>query len=669
MTQGAPTAVGQTRTTGRVAAGDHTCLLYDDPAEQAPVLAPFIREALESGERVIYVADDLTIEEVAGSLVSCGIDVQPERDRGALLLWDRHDWRTPGAVDIPGKCAQVQEIVTNALAEGFRGVAFAIEMTWTLGPDIEADPLGTCEATLDSLFSSDLPIRMVCQYSRARLAPSLIRAALMTHPVAILDGHLSTNPYYVEPRQWIDGPAPTETVPADHRADWMLARIRSARLLAEERDERLRAEAALAAADVTRGEIAAEAELFATLHRVGQIVLSELDEQVAIQAVTDLVVPAVGAQFGAFFQKAPSDETDEPYLLQSLASGADHTSFDATRAAHAAELFDATFRDNSTIRITDIGSDPRFAEDRIHPALDGSPAPRSYLAVPVIGRSGEVHGGLFFWHEAPGVFSDRDARLVEGVAAQAAIAIENGRLYAEAQAAITAREQFLGVASHELKTPLTVLKGYALLLERKVQRNTLNPADLPAIVGQLVTHSRRLEALVNDLLETSRIQRGRLELRREQADLTAVTREVLERIAQGIDRRETHRFQVEAESPILGWFDPSRIDQVLTNLLGNAIKYSPDGGDIRVVLRTQDGWAELAITDQGIGIPEEAHGSLFQPFFRVYTEGDPFGGTGLGLYISDQIVDAHGGSIGVDSRLGTGSTFVVRLPLQAPPTH
>ena len=145
----------------------------------------------------------------------------------------------------------------------------------------------------------------------------------------------------------------------------------------------------------------------------------------------------------------------------------------------------------------------------------------------------------------------------------------------------------------------------------------------------------------------------------------AITRDVVTRIAQNLDADDTHQFVVVADAPILGWFDPSRLDQVVTHLVGNAVKYSPNGGEVSIALREDDGFAELAITDQGIGIPEEARSNLFEPFYRVHTQSDPFGGSGLGLYISSQIVDAHGGTISVESRVDGGSTFIVRLPIQS----
>ena len=175
----------------------------------------------------------------------------------------------------------------------------------------------------------------------------------------------------------------------------------------------------------------------------------------------------------------------------------------------------------------------------------------------------------------------------------------------------------------------------------------------------------RLEELVADLLDASRIQQGRLELRPEPMDLAALARRVLERFEQAPERGEHHALELDVPEPVVGTWDPARLDQVITNLVSNALKYAPDGGVVRLRVRRGERDAELSVSDQGIGIAPEELAQLFQPFARGALARDSTGGTGLGLYISAQIVERHGGTIAVESEPGQGSTFTVRLP-QAP---
>jgi signal transduction histidine kinase len=229
--------------------GDHLCLLYNDPAEQLPVLLPFIHQGLRAGERCVYVADDLTVQEFSQALGDYGVDVATQIERGALLLWTRAEWRQPGQLESMKKAAQVRNIIEEALSAGFAGIRFGVEMTWTLGPDIEVERLRHWESTINTIFSPHLPARIICQYSSRRLSPEVIQAGLRTHPLAVIGMELCPNPYYEAPPA-DDGVEPVHD--ADARAEWMVSRIRWARAFENERLERLRAEAALKEAEESR---------------------------------------------------------------------------------------------------------------------------------------------------------------------------------------------------------------------------------------------------------------------------------------------------------------------------------------------------------------------------------------------------------------------------------
>ena len=183
-----------------IPAGGHLCLFYDDdPREQLTVLLPFLKQGLDRGERSVYVADDLTVFQVHRALVEHGVDPIAEMARGALLLLTRAEWRQPGELVSEAKAEQVRGMIDSALGAGFTGVRFGVEMTWTLGPTIDAARLRHWEATINDIFTPDVPARIICQYSRWRLTPGALHAGLVTHPQAILGEGLYANPFYAAP--------------------------------------------------------------------------------------------------------------------------------------------------------------------------------------------------------------------------------------------------------------------------------------------------------------------------------------------------------------------------------------------------------------------------------------------------------------------------------------
>ena len=248
--------------------------------------------------------------------------------------------------------------------------------------------------------------------------------------------------------------------------------------------------------------------------------------------------------------------------------------------------------------------------------------------------------------------------LVEDITERRRAEEERAHLYREAQEAVRVRDDFLSIASHELKTPLTPLSLRLATLERRLERGeNLDPSVLRHARHQLT----RLTGLINDLLDASRIEAGRLALHPEATRFDLLVEHTL---ASMDGQRGNHTFDFERPSePISVHGDTYRLEQVLSNLLENALKYSPDGGTIRVRLSLSDDVAVLSVTDPGIGIPEDQQQQLFDRYFRARNASTrSYGGLGLGLYISRDIVERHGGRIWVESESGQGSTFYVALP-------
>ena len=232
---------------------------------------------------------------------------------------------------------------------------------------------------------------------------------------------------------------------------------------------------------------------------------------------------------------------------------------------------------------------------------------------------------------------------------------------AEAEVAVQLREQFLAIASHELKTPLTALIGYAQIFQMRAQRaRDLSERDAQSL-ERILAQADRLHRMINALLDVSRIEQGRLRLEHGMLDLTALARRTVAEI-QAMSSQQ--RFDVQSlDVPLWIAGDALRLEQVLYNLLGNAMKYSPHGGAITLSITAQDNTVRVAVRDEGIGIPARDLPHLFERFYRASNvSADNISGVGIGLYVVQEIVRLHGGTVTVESQEGRGSTFTICLP-------
>lgn len=282
----------------------------------------------------------------------------------------------------------------------------------------------------------------------------------------------------------------------------------------------------------------------------------------------------------------------------------------------------------------------------------------SVMIVPLRVQDRTIGALSFVTAESGRHYTGADLAFAEEVANRAALAVENARLYAEAQRAIATRDEFMSLAAHELKTPVTSLKMYTQVLQRQAVRR--GEADAAERFDKMDRQIDKLTSLINDLLNVARIQGGRLEYLDEAVDLNAVVREAIETIQPTTTR---HRIEVAGEIDRPVWGDGERLGQVVTNLLTNAIKYSPRADRVIVRLGAAGGMAMLSVQDFGIGIAPEQQQRIFEQFYRA---SDPFEktypGLGLGLYLASEIVRRHGGTIAVQSVPGAGATFTVCLP-------
>jgi signal transduction histidine kinase/ActR/RegA family two-component response regulator len=424
-----------------------------------------------------------------------------------------------------------------------------------------------------------------------------------------------------------------------------------------------------------------QTEVVETIHRIGQLLSAELDQQKLVQAVTDAATELTGAEFGSFFYNV-LDSQGASYMLYTL-SGVPREAFSNFPMPRATALFGPTFLGEATIRIDDVKKDPRYGKSAPYHGMPQGHLPvTSYLAVAVISRSGEVIGGLFFGHSKAGVFTRRHERIVEGLAAQTAIAMDNAKLFQDAQqgieerqalllreqqarqeaeAASRAKDEFLGLLSHELRTPLNAILGWTRLLSTG---NLTGEAFTRAI--ETIDRNASLQArLIEDMLDVSRIISGKLRLDAQPVDLTSVIHAAIDTSRPAADAKEI-RIQIVLDfgaGSVLG--DPVRLQQVVWNLLSNAIKFTPKRGRVQVQLERVNSHLEITVSDTGPGIDRDFLPFVFERFRQAdSTSSKKFGGLGLGLAIVRHIVELHGGTVEAANRSDEqGATFAVRLPL------
>ncbi len=292
----------------------------------------------------------------------------------------------------------------------------------------------------------------------------------------------------------------------------------------------------------------------------------------------------------------------------------------------------------------------------------------SLLILPLRSRR-EIIGALIIAANDPDrAMTDEKLPLAELLAERASLAIENGRLYTEQVEArhkledlSRLKDEFLSIASHELRTPVTSIKGYTQLSKMLIKEGDLSTSE--EYLNIALDQIDRMSRLILELLDVSRIETGRLEIRREPIEWASFVRGVVHRHHTAVSDRRFHVSVPDDRKIVTG--DRDRLEQVLGNLLENAVKYSPDGSDVTVTVDDQGDSFVTAVCDSGIGIPDDELAQVFERFHRGrQVSSTNYGGLGLGLYITKQIIERHSGTIWVESKEGQGTTFSFSLPAE-----
>lgn len=417
----------------------------------------------------------------------------------------------------------------------------------------------------------------------------------------------------------------------------------------------------------------ARAQENVAIRELGELMLEELDLGRVVQAVTDTATRLSGAEFGAFFYNSV-DEGGDAYMLYAL-SGVAAENFSKFPHPRPTPMFGPTFRGEGTIRLDDVTTSPSYGKWGPHHGMPAGHLPvRSYLALPVKSDTGEVLGGLFLGHGRPAVFTEHHARIVESIAAQAAVGMsrlqliralerearETDRLYREAQAASEMKDRFLATISHELRTPLTSILGWSEMLAS----GRLAPEMATRAVQTIDRNARAQAQIIEDLLDISRIVSGKLHLDVRAFAVAQPVEAAVEAVRPAALARDVHlAIDIAPDAGSIDG-DPDRLQQVIWNLVANAVKFTDRGGRVEIVVRRVTEHVEIQVRDNGRGVQPEFLPFLFDRFTQVDHSGThEHRGLGLGLSIARQLVQLHGGDITVESRgLGHGATFTVVLP-------
>jgi PAS domain S-box-containing protein len=435
-------------------------------------------------------------------------------------------------------------------------------------------------------------------------------------------------------------------------------------------------------AKMTQQELAEKNKSLEIINRIGKKISAELELNKLVQEVTDATTQLSGAQFGAFFYNV-INKKGESYTLYSI-SGVDRENFSKFPMPRNTEVFAPTFHGEGTVRVDDITKDHRYGKNAPYKGMPAGHLPvRSYLAVPVISRTGEVLGGLFYGHDQVGIFTKQAEEIVEGIAAQTAIAIDNSRLFEKQKNALEslaiAKEQlssinveisskneqlqkinndldsFIYTASHDLKAPISNIEG---LINALIEHKWYEDKEVKGLLDMMGLSVEKFKKTIQELTEISKIQKTVPE-DVEEIGLSEIFEEIKFSINNLISDADA---KIGTDFSKCGSvkFSRKNLRSVLYNILSNAIKYrSPDRrAEVFVKTEIENDFVIISIKDNGLGISDANKGKVFTMFKRFH---DHVEGTGVGLYIVKRIIDNAGGRILIDSGTDKGSTFNIYI--------
>jgi signal transduction histidine kinase/ActR/RegA family two-component response regulator len=627
-----------------IAFGAHTVQLYEDERFLVGSVASFIGAGLRDDEIVVSIATRAHRDGLDEHARAVGLDLAAARARGSYIELDAAELLASITVDGAIAATRFRELVGGVIGEATQGgpvrvFGELVALLWAEGRREDAIRV----EQLWNEVAQRLPFSLLCGYPLHAFEQEADGLALAR--VCAEHSHVVPTEGFMQ----LEG--------EQQRAREIVRLQHEAAALAREREQRRHA------VEAARARVHRELEMLA---EVGRSLSAELDLERLMQALTDAAVQLAGASFGAFFYNA-IDEHGGHYRLYTL-SGAPREAFERLGAPRNTKIFGPTFAATGVVRLDDVTKDPRYGHNPPHRGMPVGHLPVcSYLAVPVVGRGSEVLGGLFLGHPEPGVFTEDAERAVVSLGAQAAIAIDNARLYeaerrarAEAEAGSRAKDEFLAMLGHELRNPLAAVANALVTAQLDPSR-----CERALVVARRCTD--QLTRLVDDLLDVARITRGRIELQRRHVPFVGIVQRAVDATRSLVEQRGHHLTVRAPAADLLVDVDSTRIEQVVVNLITNAAKYTDHGGSIEIVVEREDADAVLRVFDDGSGISSE----MLARMFDLFAQGDRTldraqGGLGIGLTVVKRLVELHGGRVDAHSDgPGKGAELRVRLPMVA----
>jgi signal transduction histidine kinase len=399
------------------------------------------------------------------------------------------------------------------------------------------------------------------------------------------------------------------------------------------------------------------------LGEVGQAISSTLDLRAVLSTIVTRATHLSGTDAGVIYEYDEQREIFVPRATEHLEADIVETML-ATPVRKGEGATGRLAEVPEPNQVPDILVAP--AESRVRGALVRA-GYRALLAVPLV-REDHLLGGLTVIRKAAGAFAPEGIELLRTFATQSALAIQNARLFLEIEdksrqleVASQHKSEFLANMSHELRTPLNAIIGFSEVLGERLFGDLNKKQE--EYLKDIHASGQHLLSLINDILDLSKIEAGRMELELADFNLPTAIDNALTLVRERAGRRgiALHQAADEGLGQIRG--DERKIKQVLLNLLSNAIKFTPDGGRIDVRARPVDRSVEVSVSDTGVGIAPEDQEAIFEEFRQVGTAAKKVDGTGLGLALSRKFIELHGGRIWVQSQVGAGSTFTFTLPV------
>ena len=402
------------------------------------------------------------------------------------------------------------------------------------------------------------------------------------------------------------------------------------------------------------------------LNAISEKLVSSLDHQLTLQEIAQLIVPAMAD----YCRIAVLDEQQQ--IREIVANHIEPEKIALVRELYE-QYKDRANSSHGLQKLLETGQPELITvvtPEVVAPFLQENPAVlpiihalglTSYMGIPLIARDKVIGAVTFSSTQPQRCYTHDDLAFAQELARRIALTLDNAHLYAEAQKAITLRDDFISIASHELRTPVTSLKLYIQVLQKQFGRR--GEERLASSFAKMDAQLNKLTLLIEDLLNVSRIEYGKLYFQEDWFDLNEVVKETVEQIQSTTSK---HRIRIEGRISQLVWGDKDRIGQLLTNLLTNAVKYSPLADTIIIRLTAVQDAIVVSVQDFGIGIEKEHLNHIFDRFHRVSDpEEKTYPGLGIGLYIAREIIQRHGGTLTVESEKGKGSLFSFTLPYKS----